>query len=160
MGTLEFMDAGEASWAQRKPAWTETRLDFARRKTREGWLPRRGLRFLGDDEGSLAEEFVDGGLDDEESLVKEFVDGGLGDEEGLVEEFVDGGLGDEEGLLEEFVDGGLVDEESLVEEFADGGLGDEEGLGDPAAWVAPVVGCPWSTICLRISICSFAVNTC
>ena len=31
MVTLEFMDAGEASWAQRKPAWPEERLDFVRR---------------------------------------------------------------------------------------------------------------------------------
>ena len=62
--------------------------------------------------------------------------------------------------MEELVGDGLVDEGSLVEEFVDGGLGDGEDNGGPAAWAAPVAGCAWSTICLRISIFSFAVKTC
>ena len=65
------------------------------------------------------------------------------------------GLGDEGSLVEEFVEGGLGDEESLVEEFVDGGLGDGEDNGGPAAWAAPVAGCAWSTICLRISLLLF-----
>ena len=84
-----------------------------------------------------------------------FVDGGLGDEESLVKEFVDGGLGDEEGLVEEFFDGGLGDGESPVEAFVDEGLGDGEDNGGLAAWAAPVAGCAWSTICLRISLLLF-----
>ena len=58
-------------------------------------------------------------------------------------------------LMEALVDGGLGDEESLVEEFVDDGLGDGEDNGGPAAWAAPVAGCAWSTICLRISLLLF-----
>ena len=77
-----------------------------------------------------------------------------------MEAFFDDGLGDGESLVEAFVDGGLGDGESLVEAFVDGGLGDGEDNGGPAAWAVPVAGCAWSTICLRISTCSFAVKTC
>ena len=92
--------------------------------------------------------------------MEEFVDGGLGDGESLVEEFVDGGLADEESLVEALVDGDLGDGESLEEAFVNGGLGDDEDNGGPAAWAAPVAGCAWGTICLRISLCSFDVKTC
>ena len=68
---------------------------------------------------------------------------------------VDGGLDDGESLVEAFVDGGLDDGERLVEAFVDEGLGDGEDNGGPAAWAAPVAGCAWSTICLRISLLLF-----
>ena len=71
-----------------------------------------------------------------------------------MEELVSDGLGEGESLVEAFVDGGLGDG-SLVEEFVDGGLGDGEDNGGPAAWAAPVAGCAWSTICLRISLLLF-----
>ena len=77
-----------------------------------------------------------------------------------MEAFFDDGLGDGESLVEALADGGLGDGESLVEAFVDGGLGDGEDNGGPAAWAAPVAGCAWSTICLRISIFSFDVKTC
>ena len=45
---------------------------------------------------------------------------------------------------------------SLVEELVDGG----EDNGGPGPWAAPVAGCAWSTICLRISLLFFDVRTC